>query len=444
MSEKNFSQFPARTLQRGDHLVGYRTAASGGEGRFDASTIFEHTLAHTNPRALAEMLHFDGATIGAVARQPLGAAGAIGTGAVTGEVRVLVPTTTSTDNRGIMGISSNSTRVNVDRSLALYEASGRLCLTFFTTGPSQLIYMTGTEWRARHAGKWVWIHWVRDPVAETLRIWTDGIEESLTTSTTIDGSEVTLDLASTYLLAGVRGTGQYWSGEMGVPRIYNYAKTAAEIADLVRQGPTFADFAGGSMVEQSSGLLTIGRRYRITAQSTSDFTSAGAADSNVGTEFVAITTGSGLLDADNKVIPLGLITNPQITRTAQIRDAGPNKLHGFITSGVTPLGGHLLPTTWTQSVTGYPFGSDNPLIFDPHFIYELWVKPTTSTIPNVTLKRGGASGTEVVAAESAGTQNVWKKLTVIASAAEGAVRDKYHVTFSTSAACDFRLIAQPL
>jgi len=56
-------------------------------------------------------------------------------------------------------------------------------------------------------------------------------------------------------------------------------------------------------LELSSGSPTINKRYRISAQSIVDFTSIGAADNNIGTEFVA--TGSGVtLSENDKLIPI--------------------------------------------------------------------------------------------------------------------------------------------
>lgn len=62
-------------------------------------------------------------------------------------------------------------------------------------------------------------------------------------------------------------------------------------------------------IELDSSLNIVGARYRITAQSAIDFTTIGAIDSNVGTEFVA--TGQLLMTADDKLLPLGLEDNPE-------------------------------------------------------------------------------------------------------------------------------------
>ena len=52
--------------------------------------------------------------------------------------------------------------------------------------------------------------------------------------------------------------------------------------------------------ELASGNLTVGTNYKITAQDDADFTTDGAPDNNVGTEFVA--TGTNVtLDSGDKV-----------------------------------------------------------------------------------------------------------------------------------------------
>jgi len=60
--------------------------------------------------------------------------------------------------------------------------------------------------------------------------------------------------------------------------------------------------------ELDSGSLTIGNKYRITAQDGEDFTADGAPDNNVGTVFVA--TGTNVtLDANDKVVEMGDTVN---------------------------------------------------------------------------------------------------------------------------------------
>ncbi len=79
---------------------------------------------------------------------------------------------------------------------------------------------------------------------------------------------------------------------------------AAVGADVVVNG----DFAATSEgAELSSGNLTIGKTYKITARTGEDFTADGSPNNNVGTYFQA--TGTNVtLDADDKVVPITIDT----------------------------------------------------------------------------------------------------------------------------------------
>lgn len=107
------------------------------------------------------------------------------------------------------------------------------------------------------------------------------------------------------------GVGNPWGGHIHEFRVANFALSASEVMAL-GNGPSPAQM-WGSMTAQSSGLLTVGYKYRITARSSSDFTTVGSANNTVGTEFTATGTGSGLLDASNTVIRLGWIVDPDLS-----------------------------------------------------------------------------------------------------------------------------------
>src|SRR3990167_4751334 len=68
--------------------------------------------------------------------------------------------------------------------------------------------------------------------------------------------------------------------------IFNRALTAAEVLDLCRNGVAFAD-KWGSQTEQTSGTLTVGKRYRINNWITNDdFVNVGGTNGD-GSEFIA-------------------------------------------------------------------------------------------------------------------------------------------------------------
>ena len=101
---------------------------------------------------------------------------------------------------------------------------------------------------------------------------------------TVDGSGIVTE-AQGAALTGIQG-------------VYtNPAAITNKISGYSAIGP---DMLGS---ELASGTLTIGRRYQITAYTDLDFTTAGAANNNVGTQFTA--TAALTLDAGDKVKEIG-------------------------------------------------------------------------------------------------------------------------------------------
>jgi len=132
---------------------------------------------------------------------------------------------------------------------------------------------------------------------------------------------------------------QPWASTITSFRVANRALSATEVAALNR-GVGAADVWGSTTI-LNSGTLTVGKRYRIVAQATSNFTTAGAANSNVGTEFVATTTGAGLLDASNTVKRIGWFLDPDLAsgQAGEITDRTSNGLDGtVIGAGVVAVG----------------------------------------------------------------------------------------------------------
>lgn len=106
------------------------------------------------------------------------------------------------------------------------------------------------------------------------------------------------------------GAGTAWPSTIHEFRVANRALTASEVTTLSK-GVSPSDM-WGSMTAQASGLLTVGFRYRIATRAASDFTTVGAANNTVGTEFTATGSGAGLLDASNTVLRLGWIVDPDL------------------------------------------------------------------------------------------------------------------------------------
>lgn len=137
---------------------------------------------------------------------------------------------------------------------------------------------------------------------------------------------------------------------------------------------------------------------------------------------------------------IGAVIQPEITRTAQLLDHGPNRIRGIATSGIRPLSDRdPVGIRGTQAATGYALGlgAADPLWFESGIIRIIRVKPTASAVTNVTFRLNTSGGT-VIGTLATSTLNEWVTLPFAAgSAFEVSNGDKLHIT--TDAALDWDL-----
>ncbi len=117
------------------------------------------------------------------------------------------------------------------------------------------------------------------------------------------------------------------AGTCSLAATYNRALTAAEVLDRYRNGVNYAD-KWGSQTEQTSGTLTIGKRYRINNWITNDdFTNVGGANVD-GTEFVATGTTPTTWTNSSTVVPAGatLCLEPEGIQQGRWLDSTSNHL----------------------------------------------------------------------------------------------------------------------
>lgn len=115
-----------------------------------------------------------------------------------------------------------------------------------------------------------------------------------------------------------------------VPYIYNRALSAAEVATLYENiVPAASDYYGSTVgTAIAAGSFVVGKRYRIATAGTTDFTLIGAANSSVGTEFVATGVGAGTGTAT----AIGLLLAP----------AGLAPGNGYVWHDHSGVGAHLV------------------------------------------------------------------------------------------------------
>lgn len=234
-----------------------------------------------------------------------------------------------------------------------------------------------------------------------------------------------------------------WRGLVGEPRIINRLWTQTDVDYLKSVGRVPpSDAFMGTMVAITTGSFRPGQKYRISNYvAGDDFANIGGTNVT-GNEFTATgPTPTAWLNASS-IIQLGSVVALDFGWVAQARGRF-NSIHGIATGGVT-----FLPTEdtdamvleWSQSATGYILGGQNAHVFRAHKIDRVEAKPTTTTIPTITLRRNATSGgTPIVNAVSAGVTNGWTELDLNNTTLEGIAYDQYHIELSTPAAVSFRV-----
>jgi len=262
----------------------------------------------------------------------------LGTDPFTIQTRVRWPSANPTNSAGIFTLTTVAGSIAVNGCGAALDSSGNLSFFLYgaTASDFRLALVPSAQFSA-FAG--VPINLTITRLGATLAIYANGTaltySESTSGSAPAWSSSVTTDRYN----IGLFTSAQPWVSSISAFRVANRALSATEVAALNR-GVAPADVWGSTAI-LNSGTLTVGKRYRIVARATSDFTTAGAANNTVGTEFVATTTGSGLLDASNTVKRIGWFLDVDLAsgQAGEITDRTSNGLDGSVNgSGIVPVG----------------------------------------------------------------------------------------------------------
>lgn len=280
---------------------------------------------------------------------------------------------------------------------------------------------TGTDYRQAvvsnalptRAGKIVAVTIRR--VGSVLTILFDGLTQTYTEANAGTVPSYSATLSATKLDVGRLGDiPSQFIGILTPPLIYNRALSDSQVDELLeRKVPSTTDrYGNGVNTVVTAGAFAVGRRYRIVSAGTTDFTLVGAANSTVGTEFVAGAVGTGTGTA----LALGLMMFPDPLAPG----AGlvwPDR------SGISPPVNLVLPASnvdWnvfgpnTFSFVGSTSTNGNEQLFALPCVptsadIELWGRTTTST---ATVDIGNASGGAQLVSAAALT-TTWQKLALV-------------------------------
>ena len=266
----------------------------------------------------------------------------LGTDNYTIHARVRYPASNPTNAAGIYTLTTSAGTIAVQGCGLVLQSSGALqFIQYGATGSDFRIANVAASQLTLYAGIPVDITVVRS--GATLAIYANGTALTYTEVTGGTAPAWSQSLTTDRYNIGLFTGSQVWVSTITSFRVANRALSATEVA-AINRGAFPADVWGSTAI-LNSGTLTVGKRYRIVARATSDFTTAGSSANTVGTEFVATTTGSGLLDASNTVRKIGWFVDIDMTTGS---DRTSNALNGTV-NGIglvaTPGGSTDIATT---------------------------------------------------------------------------------------------------
>ena len=178
----------------------------------------------------------------------------------------------------------------------------------------------------------------------TVKIYVDGNEVTVTGTNIGQWFGDLVTDADEFVIGAFGRNGSYltnYLGEIYITRSFNLALIADEAKALSSGAPVPFKWLPNATDKpgelRNSGNFAIGAAYIITTRTDGDFQSAGAADDNVGTEFIATATAAGVLDGGDTATRLGAVLQleqPGIGHNQWIDISG-NELHGEV-SGAFP------------------------------------------------------------------------------------------------------------
>jgi hypothetical protein len=262
-----------------------------------------------NQRGTSGGIAFHGVA-GEYAGVALNASCLIGTSSFSEVVKRVVPRTNPSAISGIISLSSGFTSYPTLPSGAfLYEDTNGSLTIMKRTASGVAKQIAYAAYVSTYGGQEVLISWAFNSATNTMTVCVNNAVV-ITDTDALWAESVT----SAYLTVGMglNDASRVATGVIDNILLYNRALStgvASDISALVASGgvPAQAD-RGGSQVAQTSGTLTIGKRYRINTFVTGDsFTNVGAASNASGVEFIATGTTPTTWTNSSSLVKAGVI-----------------------------------------------------------------------------------------------------------------------------------------
>jgi hypothetical protein len=389
---------------------------------------------------LAGGLSFDGYTGGQRVTCATGVNGRLGSSPFTYWIRLMVGARTGVLNYLFAHTLTDAAQGSADNIVALFTATGQLqCSLNGSLGNVTMTTAAGTQ--ANYVGKVIDLCVTR--LGTTLTAYVNGAVLVSTTTANAAGA-----INPDVLKIGASNSSTNVPNDMVVYRTayFNRALDASEIATLGSSGVQIQD-QSASMATISSGSLVIGSRYRITATG-GTFTGVGAANNDVGTEFVATGTtptwGTGTLISIGAILALDYETGIGF----QIHDRFQNGMHGALAGSTIPRWtmpkrrGVLYATATfasgvAQRLTPTPVsGLTADAIPSGALIEEVVVNVTTGTPTTVSLGTLSTATTDIVNAQAVASG---RNAETMASRFQAAATAQLWATFNAATTATFTI-----
>lgn len=257
----------------------------------------------------------------------------MGTGDFTICMLMFVPTSVS----GVQGLFGTSTTGGTNMDGGLVHGLHMNGISFNWLAPT--VGATRLEeagFFATFGNAWRWVTITR--AGTMIRFFLDDYLYYEGTDEDFDQSFLDATYDSIYIGVETLAT-ETFVGRIAKAVLLNDALTLPELIQLIGHGPTDDQILGGNEVALTSGSLIAGGRYEIVDNTGLTATTAGAADNNVGTQFIAnggaVTWGSGSIKR------IGILLDVVPSTAGAAIDAGPHSYTVTVSSGCTPRPGLL-------------------------------------------------------------------------------------------------------
>lgn len=280
---------------------------------------------------LSPGLFFDGYTAGQRVTCHTGSAFRLVTSPFTYWIRFRVGDKTGVTNYIFAHTLTDATQGGTDNLVVLFDTSGRLTVTIVTagTGGGSVSLTSPIGFQTAYLGQVIDLNITR--LGNTAQLWVNGAVISTST-----GAASGAELNSDVIKLGASNSATNVPNNMTVFRFawFNRALDSVGISNLLANGVEAPD-QQASMATISSGSLILGNRYRITAAG-GTFTGVGAADNDVGTEFIA--TGTTPTFGTGTLISIGAMLDFDFGAGVgfQLPDRFSNQLHAALAGSKTP------------------------------------------------------------------------------------------------------------